>query len=69
MNAFTKHPHDVGMNYFQHMLFAFSVVGKLVFACLACSVHAFFPFLFTHTTSGIIAGLHDKIAHRTTKNQ
>jgi hypothetical protein len=64
MNPFTKHPQEVGMNYFQHFAFAFSVVFKLIAAVFCCTVHAFFPFLFTTTTSGIIAGLHNKIQHR-----
>lgn len=66
MSIFTKHPNEVGLNYFQHMLFAFSIVFKLVYAGFACSVHAFFPFLFTTTTSGIISELHQKITHRKT---
>lgn len=65
MNIFTKHPNEVGLNYFQHFLFALSVVLKLCVAVFCCFIHAFFPFLFTHTTSGIILDLHNKIEHRT----
>lgn len=64
MNPFTKHPNEVGMNYFQHMWFAITIVGKLIYAVFACFVHAFFPFLFTTTTSGIVSELHSKITHR-----
>lgn len=64
MNLFTKHPSEVGMNYFQHMWFAFSIAGKLVWAGFACTVHALFPFFFTNTTSGIVTELHGKITHR-----
>jgi hypothetical protein len=64
MNIFTKHPSEVGLNYFQHFLFAFSVVFALLAAVFCCTVHAFFPFIFTNTTSGIIAKLHGQIAHR-----
>jgi hypothetical protein len=63
MNIFTKHPNEVGLNYFQHLIFAFSVVFKLVLAVFCCTVHGFFPFLFTTTTSGIVAELHKKIDH------
>lgn len=66
MSLFTKHPNEVGMNYFQHMLFAFSIVCKLIYASFACTVHAFLPFLFTATTSGIISELHSKITDRKT---
>lgn len=64
MNIFTKHPNEVGLNYFQHFIFAFSVVGKLIIAVFCCTIHAFFPFLFTTTTSGIVSELHSKIDHR-----
>jgi len=64
MNIFNKHPNEVGLNYFQHMRFALSIVTKLIYASFACSVHAFFPFFFTNTTSGIVTELHSKIAHR-----
>jgi hypothetical protein len=69
MNMFTKHPGEVGMNYFQHMFFAFSVVGKLIYAGFACTIHAFFPFFFTNTTSGIVTELHGKITHRKSHNE
>lgn len=68
MNPFTKHPREVGMNYFQHFLFAFSVQFKLLAALLACFVHAFFPFLFTTTASTIISKLDRKIIHRKEKD-
>lgn len=64
MNPFTKHPKEVGMNYFGHFLFAFYVQFRLLIALLACFVHAFFPFLFTTTASKIIRQLDDKISHR-----
>lgn len=66
-NPFTEHPKEVGMNYFQHLLFAFKVGGTLFGCVLACIVHAFFPFLFTHTTSKTIQKLNAKIEHRTPK--
>ena len=64
MNPFTKHPREVGLNYFQHFVFAFYVQFKLILAIMACFVHAFFPFLFTTTASTIISKLDRKIAHR-----
>ncbi len=64
-NPFTDHPKQVGLNYFTHFLFAWSVVFKLIYATIACTIHSFFPFLFTHTTSGIVKQLHSKIEHRT----
>jgi hypothetical protein len=68
MNPFTKHPREVGLNYFQHFAFSFYVQLKLLLALLACFVHAFFPFLFTTTASTIIRGLDTKIADRKHKD-
>lgn len=65
MSLFTKHPNEVGLNYFQHFIFAYSVVFKLIKAVFCCSIHAFFPFIFTTTTSKIVAELHTKINTRT----
>ena len=63
-NSFTKHPNEVGLSYFQHMFFAFGVTWKLFYCVFACFIHAFFPFLFTNTTSGVVKQLHSKIEHR-----
>ena len=63
-NPFTKHPNDVGMNYFQHLLFAFWVITRLITGVFTCTIHAFFPFLFTTTTSSIITELNSKIDER-----
>ena len=64
MSIFTKHPNEVGLNYFTHFLFAWSVVLKLLKAVLCCTIHSFLPFVFTTTTSEIINELHNKIEHR-----
>lgn len=63
-NPFTKHPNEVGLNYFQHLIFAFWVIARLIAAVFTCTIHAFLPFLFTTTTSGIITGLNSKIEER-----
>ncbi len=61
---FTGHPREAGMSYFRHFGYAFSVTGRLFACVLACIVHAFFPFLFTHTTSKTINKLHEELNHR-----
>ncbi len=61
---FTKHPHEVGMNYSRHCRYAFSVMLRLFGCGLACSIHAFFPFLFTHTTSDTVKKLNEDFNHR-----
>lgn len=63
-NPFSKHPNEVGLNYFQHMIFAFGITAKLLGCVFACFIHAFFPFLFTDTTSNTVKELHSKIEHR-----
>ena len=69
MNPFTRHPNEVGMNYFQHLWFAITIVAKLIYAVFACFIHAFLPFFFTTTTSEIVEELHGKITHRKTHSE
>lgn len=57
-NPFTKHPKEVGMNYFSHFLYAWTVTGRLFYLIIACMIHSFFPFLFTNTTSNMVEKLH-----------
>lgn len=63
-NPFTYHPNQVGLGYFGHMFFALKVFGQLFLTSFACLIHAFFPFLFTHTTSKVVKKLHGLIEHR-----
>lgn len=63
-NLFTEHPTEVGMSYGEHFLYALTVTRRLFVCFLACFVHAFLPFLFTHTTSETIAALHDEFNQR-----
>ncbi|MEI6695430.1 MAG: DUF6356 family protein [Bacteroidota bacterium] len=61
---FTKHPKEVGMNYFQHLCFALMLARKMFFSILASLIHAFFPFLFTTYTSDTIRHLNDIFSKR-----
>lgn len=62
---FTEHPRDVGMSYGQHFFYALTVTARLFFCFAACFVHAFFPFLFTNTTSTIVGKLNEEfISHQ-----
>jgi hypothetical protein len=63
-NIFTKHPNEVGMNYFEHFCFALMLARKMFFAILASLLHAIFPFLFTTYTSDTIRELHDIFSNR-----
>ena len=65
---FTEHPHEVGMSYIGHFFYALSVTSRL-FSCVPiCFIHAFFPFLFTHTTSTIVQKLNDEFINHKTAN-
>ena len=61
---FTEHPREVGLSYPRHFLYAFSVMSRLSGCAVACFVHAFFPFLFTHTTSTAVHKLNTELEHR-----
>ena len=59
--SFTEHPASVGENYFEHLHQASGFAVSMIGGGFACLVHALLPFLFTHTGSGVIRSLHDKM--------
>jgi Family of unknown function (DUF6356) len=61
MRAFTEHPASVGESYGEHMGRAACFGTRMVFAGLACLVHAVLPFLFVRTGSRAIAELNDRM--------
>jgi hypothetical protein len=61
---FNEHPREVGMSYLRHLVYALSVTRRLLVCVLACFVHAFFPFFFTHKTSSVVQELGDELGHR-----
>ena len=64
INPFTRHPHEVGETYFQHMAAAAGVGLKMAGGAFACFVHAVFPFLFVRTGSATIDRLHRQVHKR-----
>ena len=60
-NLFTDHPNSVGESYGEHMGQAMSFALPLFVAAFACLAHAFLPFLFEKTGSGIITTLYDRM--------
>ena len=63
---FTAHPATVTESYGEHWRTANSFAGALLVGGIVCLVHAWLPFLFTKTGSGIITRLHDRlVTHRT----
>ena len=66
-NIFTKHPHKVGENYFQHFIKAVSFSAKLLFIALKVFIHAIFPFLYENTASDNIFELNAMLQKRKDK--
>ncbi len=65
-NPFTRHPHEVGESYGEHMGRAAASGLKLIGCGIACLVHALFPFLFEHSASERVRELHGEWRGRST---
>ena len=61
---FTEHPASIGESYLQHTGFALWFSGQLALAALAALAHAFLPFTFEKTASGIVARLYERTHNR-----
>ena len=68
LRTFVKHPHAVGESYGEHFVMAGTFGLRMVFAGLACFVHAIFPFLFEHTGSRCIGELHRHMTARRSRS-
>ena len=64
---FTRHPASVGETYGEHMGVALSFAGPLALAAMAALVHAFLPWCFERTASGIVTRLHDRMVTNRTR--
>ncbi len=51
---FTDHPAAVGETYTEHFGVAIRYSGKMFTAAFCALVHAFLPFMFEKTASGIV---------------
>ena len=58
---FTEHPATVGETYTQHLGHALGFGWRMVFAGLACMVHALVPALFVRTGSETVTTLYDRM--------
>ena len=45
MNAFTEHPHEQGVTYFEHWAFAMGIAWRLLASVVAFALHAILPFI------------------------
>ena len=64
-NPFTRHPHDIGESYGDHMGRAAASGFRLIGCGIACLVHAVFPFLFERTGSETVRHLNATLCKRT----
>lgn len=58
---FLQHPRSVGESYLEHQRHALGFGFSLLFASLACFVHAIVPGLCVRTGSTAIARLHSRM--------
>lgn len=57
MNPFTKHPHQVGETYWQHMKAALTIAQLAVVIVWVSLIHSVFPFWYTTAASRKISEL------------
>jgi len=57
-SLFTRHPASVNETYLEHLGMALGFAARMLIATVVCTVHAFLPFLFEKTGSGMIADLY-----------
>jgi hypothetical protein len=67
IRAFTDHPTSVGESYGEHMGQAACFGTRMVFAGIACLVHAVLPFLFVRTGSQAISELNERMVLKRTR--
>lgn len=58
---FLEHPRSVDESYVEHFGMASSFGFRMIFAGLACLVHAVVPGLFVRTGSNAIRELHERM--------
>lgn len=63
-DLFTEHPGALDESYLQHLVYALFYSFGFFLACIACFIHAFFPFLFTTTASTIAESIVDSAKYR-----
>lgn len=66
-NPFTRHPHEVGETYAEHMGVAGGFGLTMLVGGICVMIHAVFPFLFVQTGSRTMAKLHKRMTGRVDK--
>jgi hypothetical protein len=57
IDSFTRHPHSIGETYGEHAATAATFGWTLVWAGLACLIHAALPWMFETTASRAVERL------------
>lgn len=63
-NIFTKHPHEIGESYFEHMKFASQFGFSMIIGGFACFIHALLPFIFQKTGSNVLLKMTETFVER-----
>lgn len=64
LDAFNRHPKEVGETYTEHLRHAGGFGLEMLVAGLACLIHAIFPFWFEKTASLCVQRLHRQMTAR-----
>jgi Family of unknown function (DUF6356) len=67
--SFTAHPHSVGESYSEHFVTAGGFGIRLLWAGIACLLHAVLPFAFERTGSKQITLLHARMVNNRSRHQ
>lgn len=67
-NPFTRHPHEIGESYGEHLRAAGLFGIRMIGGGVACVIHAIVPALFVTTGSGTVNRLYQQmVAKRAAK--
>jgi hypothetical protein len=60
----TRHLHEAGEGYFEHLGFTIKASARLIGGGLAVLTHGLLPWCFTHTGSAIVNDMHAELKRR-----
>jgi hypothetical protein len=63
-NFLNHHLHETGESYFEHLAFTLRISAGLTLTALVIVIHGLMPFIFIHTGSRLMDGIHRKLAAR-----
>lgn len=64
MKILTEHLSSVNESYTQHLVMAGKFACKLLFASVACFIHALIPFIFEKAGSQIVRDLNQNMVEK-----